>query len=134
MQTAPTPEQGLVFAPVSPAVAKLLHQLQAQIIREAQERSRTLDGEISLPAVSGWRLFDDDVDHLTWYADNHSNTRAIRRRVKPVQWGPDTSWHPSWYTVYVRRVDTEGRSWEHYAGDHVTDDFGTLVRVPRGLQ
>lgn len=130
----------LVMAPVSPALADLLHQVQAQIIREAQER--TDDGKsivvlerapVRPAASSQWG------DTVTLEDGRGGSAFWARRRFCPESWLPDrlTSgvfWHPSHWRCSERRMDSRGRRWELEDAVYVVDDFGDLVPVPEHLQ
>lgn len=64
------------------------------------------------------------------FSDGAGNTLAM---IKPYE-RPDGTygsyWHPSHWSVHEQRVDGRGNAWRAYLGDHVMDDFGSLVEVP----
>lgn len=122
--------QEVCMAPVSREMGKLLHQLQAQIIREAADRADE-DGAIVLandPPKVGDYTFNDE-DHVTYYGER-SRFSMIRRRFIPEAWiGSDVPWHPSHWRCEESRVDANGRRWNTEQRVCVTDDFGNLVEV-----
>jgi len=122
----------LVLAPVSPAVAKLLHQLQTQLIKEADEH-QAIAADPMGALQSPVRRFDH-ADRIEYQGSNGKDTWR-RRRVCPQGWGgaDGVPWHPSHWLIDSDRIDSAGRRW-HLGSDliltpHVMDDFGTLVPV-----
>lgn len=114
----------------SPAVAKLLLELQAQIIQEAPEWYPTQPadpmGDLQAPITR----FDWD-DTIRFAAANGSDD-LTRRRYCPASWlDGSVPWHPSHWRLYKTRVDSAGQRWEPLGSSsvHVMDDFGTLVSV-----
>lgn len=137
MQNTTTAEQStqpctITLAPVSPALAALLHQLQAQIIREASEAVRDPLGPLWAPVT---RV--DAGDRITYRAENGKEVWT-RRRYCPNGWGGPAGvpWHPSHWLLDAARVDQAGRTWALQDAitiqPHVTDDFGNIV--PAGPQ
>lgn len=61
------------------------------------------------------------------FGDKSSYNRYADRRA----WD---HWHPSRWYEFFARLDAQGRRWTACGGVFVTDDFGALVPVPRGLQ
>ncbi len=119
----------LVMAPVSPAIARLLHQLQAQILQELQAQiAPTADpmGDLQDPVAS----YDDD-DTIEYCAANGTD-RYRRQRFCPDSWRDGgVPWHASHWRLYRTRIDSAGRSWQacDISQVHVMDDFGYLVPV-----
>lgn len=126
----------IVLAPVSPAIAALLHQLQAQIIKEAEELQAPAVGFDSRPPLP---YFTDhgDADFVRYF-DGKGNTDDFRRRrFCPESWADGSvPWHPSHWRLYQTRVDNEGAHWSSAGRSqiHVIDDFGYLVPLGEALQ
>jgi hypothetical protein len=133
-ELAPQPAHGaLTLVPVSPAIAKLLHELQGQIIREATDAAAVLPpgAVVILPSPAerasshilhsegrGFRCLD------VTFADGCSMHLQTPCCADP-EWG--SSRPGRWYGREERR-DTSGSRWEHFLPDyHVMDDFGALV-------
>ncbi len=124
----------LVMAPVSPAVANLLHKLQAEIIKEAAERTVPPGAAILLPSPKftaqtyaergGYRTvqcnagYDNQIYLQTAFVADPAYSEWLRPGV--------------WYGHEARTDDT-GRRWqatlEH---TYVCDEFGQLVPVGGG--
>jgi hypothetical protein len=130
----PTP-QGVVLAPVSPAVAALLHELQAQIIREADEACAP-SGAITLSEATGERK----VKHRVGYAGcsqyveveskgfhNSVGHAHVPKAGREEYWKGAAIWNGT-----EHRTDSHGNTWWRYYPDMVTDDFGSLVPVEGG--
>lgn len=119
------------MAPVSQEMAKLLHQVQAQIIREARDRADE-DGSIVLKAGAlriGTHCYRDG-DHVRLVGENGRRLSMIRRRFCPPTWiESGVPWHPSHWRCEEERTDETGRRWETEQVICVTDDFGDLVEV-----
>lgn len=119
----------IAMAPVSPALAKLLHQVQAQIIREAGECAELAPDPLG--ALQAPITRRDDGDDIIWRGPN-GREEAKRRRFCPASWADHSvPWHPSHWRIYSSRFDRFGREWSLTGGStpHVTDDFGNLVPV-----
>lgn len=127
----PTP-QGVVLTPVSPAVAKLLHELQAQIIREADEaKAGTPAGAIVLEAPRYTEHTYNTWGHRVIESKGPGGSIWLQTPFVPA---PEHAWQRPgvWYGSESRR-DALGREWQRsLSDDYVTDDFGTLVPVPEG--
>ncbi len=126
-----TPAQGVVMAPVSPAVAELLHQLQAQIIKEAQDRPVPPGAIILQPRGKPTR--QENHEHGRGYRQvvcNAKDGSAIRLQT-PFIADPKYSFQrPGVWYGSEDRVDEIGRRWSSTtARDYVMDDFGELVPV-----
>lgn len=123
--------QEVVMAPVSAGLAKLLHQVQAQIIRDAEERGHTArtEGTLLLPAPAHCRC-EADVGRYRHFRLHDTTGYELRLQSEV---GPQSDGAPPrvgiWYGS-ERRVDEHGQKWERYLGRHVVDDFGFLVRLP----
>lgn len=125
-----TPKTTMTGALVSPEVAKLLHKLQGQIIKEASTHA-PVPGEVVLPAfgapcvefrdhggnsifleVLGW----GGARTLIWR--EYQPSKTYPRGFKPGTWaGTET------------RKDASGQSWGRSVGRLVCNDFGDLVEV-----
>lgn len=129
----------LVMAPVSRQVAKLLHQLQAQIIKEAGRAACTSAPDPMGALQNPSRHDHRDGDQITYKGDNGED-EFLRRRECPACWVAPTysvPWHPSHWRLTETR-NAAGRRWSTAGGSgsviHVVDDFGTLVPLPKHLQ
>lgn len=126
-----TPAHGVVMAPVSPAVAKLLHQLQGQIIKEADTRPVPTGAAIVAPRAKLTRMTYHEhgrgYRQVSCYADNGDSLRLQT----PLVGDPDHAWErPGIWYGSERRHDDAGRGWESTMPSHyVTDNFGELVPV-----
>lgn len=136
MQTSAHPDAGAVFAPVTPAVAKLLHSLQRELLRAPDAPAPIPPGAVVLPApgtsagLDGIRLRPDglgaevrrgDVEY-TWLTQRAQPDWAHR-------YGP-LCYAPGRYTVHEVRRDARGRTWHcTWAADLADDGFGNLVEV-----
>lgn len=120
-----TPALGVVMAPVSPAVAKLLHKLTAALINEHP----ALPPSAIVPVPLGKPL-EQDASYNE--AGRHLYCTFEHGRVVFNNWnrsdvgGNLSPFH--WYGREYRR-DEAGRGWDSYLGAHVLDDFGYLVPV-----
>lgn len=60
-----------------------------------------------------------------------------RERFEPESWRSHACmkgrWRPGQWRVTETRIDGAGRSWFCDLGAHITDDFGALVCVEKGL-
>jgi hypothetical protein len=113
----------------TPAVAKLLLELQAEIVKEVQERADSVSdplGDLRAPIT---RI---DEDELIQYTAANGRDEYRQRRFCPECWrGGAMPWHPSHWREYLTRTDSTGCGWapEGVSTVHVTDDFGQLVPV-----
>jgi hypothetical protein len=119
------------MAPVSREMAKLLHQVQAQIIREAGDRADE-SGAIVLASgalrIGSYSYRDGDFVRL--HGEGGRVVSMIRRRFIPPSWiESHVPWHPSHWRCEETRVDQHGRRWNSQQAVCVTDDFGNLVEV-----
>lgn len=80
----------------------------------------------ALPANSPITFRDDEILVGSIFGDNDHYRRY---RAEP-------SFHrnPAQWYQFLARIDAHGRTWTACGGTYVTDDFGALVPVPRGLQ
>lgn len=123
--------QDIVMAPVSRPMAALLHQLQAQIIREAGDRAGE-DGSVVLrPGALRINSYSyHDADYVRLHGENDRILSMIRRRFCPDSWRQSgVPWHPSHWRCEETRTDAADRRWVTEQVICVTDDFGSLVEV-----
>ncbi len=113
----------------TPAIARLLLELQAQILQELQAQCPPPAdpmGDLQDPVASY-----DDGDVIEYCAANGTD-RYYRRRFCPDSWRDcHVPWHASHWRLYRIRIDSAGRSWQacDISQVHVMDDFGYLVPV-----
>ena len=126
MTTAPT------LTPMSPAVARLWHQLQSEFIKETHGVATVPPGAIVLPALPADQpaYFRPGVDCTVLVIGGAGNEDTYyKRHACPDGW--ETSWwNPAYWSLSQSRRDAQGRSWNCSGGDYVMDDFGDLVQVP----
>lgn len=127
-----TPAQGVVMAPVSPAVAKLLHQLQAQIINEAQDRPVSPGAIILQPRgkLTSQNHYERGKGYrqVCCIADNGDSVILQTPFFVSAEDAP--YFRPGTWYGSERRCDEDGRSWSAALPcDYVMDDFGELVPV-----
>jgi hypothetical protein len=144
MQARQSPEQGtLVLTPVSPALAQLLHQVQEQIIREADKARAPADADPVLsPIPSDCRVRFTSIGndqalevHSRDYFDGenagaptYSCTLYRDHFVEEM----NRDWlSPHYWRGSENRRDQHGQVWTRTLGLLVTDDFGNLVRVAK---
>lgn len=124
------------MAPVSPAVAKLLHQLQAQIIREAdaarQFEAIAAPEWICLPATVKYTHSEHregpNGHRVLVVRDAEGNQLRLQT---PTCCDPNyRDLRPGIWYGSERRVDTNGEIWQSNTVRYfTTDDFGQLVPV-----
>lgn len=119
----------LVMAPVSPAVAKLLHQLQAQMIKEA-EAAEVPPGAAILPRAKFTKQEYLDLDGHRLVTCTAADGAELRLQT-PFVTDPKYQWQrPGVWYGSEGRIDDTGRRWQRSLGrDYVTDNFGELVPV-----
>lgn len=128
-----TPAQCVVMAPVSPAMAKLLHQLQAQIIKErdqAAEDARPAGTIVLAPVEAGtWKTVEFGCTNGDQAMRVRSDTGAVTMYRDHLPDGDGRVWHPARWWGSEQRDDAQGRRWSYSLPRMVMDDFGTLVPV-----
>ncbi len=119
----------LTAALVSPEVAKLLHKLQGQIIKEASAREPA-PGEVVLNApgkisVSFFSLGNTEVMEIS--GEHGLRTNLYRDYQAPA----DTrlAFQPGTWWGSENRIDAAGNNWSRALGRLVCNDFGDLVKV-----
>lgn len=123
--------QGLAMAPVSPAIAQLLHTLHAQLEREASERIPSPDCLVLRPraafeSAEWYSVRGGGQKLIVRHADNTSD-RYWREHVGDPQY--PRFWAHGVYWGSQERKDEFGRYWEGARQWYVTDDFGSLVET-----
>lgn len=63
------------------------------------------------------------------FSDGAGNTLAMIKRHERPDGIYGIYWHPAHWSVHECRVDGRGNTWGTYLGEHVMDDFGSLVEV-----
>jgi hypothetical protein len=129
-----TPAHGVVMAPVSPAVGKLLHKLTAAIINE-RDQAVPVAGAVVLAAPNRGTLTSRATtvngEHALFIDDNVGYRWTLYRNHTPRASGDLENWHPAHWWGSERRVDADGIDWIRVLPHHITDDFGYLVPVGR---
>jgi hypothetical protein len=118
---------GVVMAPVSPAVARLLHQLQAETIKASDV---VAPGCVILASASPpLRCTDNSESGGYRRVVGEAAGRCVRLQTEYLG-DPAHPWsRPGvWYGCDAR-VDSEGVEWERRIDNHVVDDFGQLVPI-----
>lgn len=130
--SARDPIANLVMAPVSPAVAKLLHKLQAQFIAENPVSAIPPGAAIVLPH-SGPVNADIHYNERGGYRSitGYSYDGRSQRLQTPLCFDPAHPWdRPGVWYGSETRLDTEGRTWtSSLPARYVCDDFGQLVPI-----
>lgn len=123
MQTQPVPTANLTFAPVTPPVARLLHQLQAELLKAGPTAPAIEPGAIVLSQVPAAER------RVNWWNDmQYEVTGAGCRAVIYMQrYGHDLRY---WIGSEMAH-DAAGRMWKLDLGMMVMDDFGRLVQVAK---
>ena len=136
MQVTPSPAASApartVLTPTSPAVAKLLHALQAEMLEETHGLNVVPAGAIVLPALTtGFAHFENEGNTTSLAIGRHPNHTDMYtvRHSRPKDWLPEW-WHPARWSLHSTRTDTSGRRWASFCGTYVMNDFGDLVEVP----
>ena len=123
-------------APLSPTVARLIQQVQA----DAREQLlQELSAKDTITVLHG---FDADTkrvrvtDSSINVTDEKGNFVTFHRHhVEPDGWrGLDHMagyWHPTRWYGRQSMVDASGQPWERDFKPHVCDDFGNLVELPQ---
>ncbi len=131
-------QDGHVMAPVTPRVAKLLHALQAEVLRVPTPEP-VAPGAIVLLPVEGERRvrWSDDGLRVEVCIGSHRYTSAFEwstTRAQPEwarQFGP-LEHAPGRWLVNETRWDEAGKPWTtRWATVVVDDGFGNLVEAPR---
>lgn len=122
----------LTLAPMSPAVAKVWHQLQAAMLKEAHSVDAVPAGVIVLPALPQDRTanfkpgYVGDRIILQLGCDDNEDTYTQYWSC-PTGW--ERFWNQShWHLNRVRR-GPDGDLWSASGGRYVVDNFGDLVEV-----
>lgn len=121
---------------VSATVQKLLSQVQAEAQQALLDELSAKDGVTVLQPLNLAGTSPPPVsDGLIWYGRDGSQISLYRRRQFPESWGDwmCPHWHPSYIDVSVTQRDGQGRKWQCSLGNHITDDFGTLVCIEGGV-
>lgn len=123
---SPTPPTAAL---ASPEVAKLLHQLQDQIIKEVSVRMAA-PGEVVLqPFGKGSvRYFAVANGEGMAISGDHGACTTLYRELQPNRAFPKHFKPAAWYGS-EDRLDAAGRLWSRSLGRFVCDDFGALVEV-----
>lgn len=135
MHTPSSNDGAVVLAPVSPAVAALLHQLEAEAIERLE----------ALPAPGSIVITPEPPARAKrWHHHENSGCREVRGQTADFTykialrsffgegaWVHELGHEPRFgrWSGEERRIDTSGRMWEAYVGYHVIDNFGDLVPV-----
>lgn len=120
----------IVLAPVSARLAGLLHELQAQVLKDIQagnDGRAVPPGAIVLQPRSKCRkyVYTDSagVRSVTCHFEKGEIVSlACYRAVQA-----EHSLHPGCWYGDETLCDEQGRTWRHYTGAHVINDFGDLV-------
>lgn len=105
---------------ISPAACARIDQIRA----EAEE-----EGMLMLLPMGRLSSFDSE---FLWNSDvfrafdAHGSCLSMTRRRA---YRSRETKNPLLWSVDITRIDAHGRRWSCFLGDHVTDDFGTLVLV-----
>ena len=130
--TSDRADAGTVLVPVSRAVARLLHQLQAEMIKETHGLATVPPGAIVLPGVDGakWQFSGDDTHEVLTIGGDGNSDRFTKRWLCPDSWKNScVPWHQSHRRLNMDRTDAAGREFSHSGEVYVMDDFGSLVEV-----
>lgn len=119
------------LAPVSPTVAKLLHKLQGQIIKEASGPREAAPGEVVLtpPKYSGHTFHEGGVALAIWAYSPCGATLRLQTNYLGDADRPHRPMIGLWYGQ-ESRVAADGTRWERSLPNHVVDNFGDLAAVP----
>jgi len=121
----------LTLAPMSPAVAKIWHQLQAAMLKETHGLDVVPTGAIVLSPLSigfEFRSHHDGSAIVLSIGDGRDNVDAFTKYVEmPNGW--ENFWNPAHWHLTMARTDKQGRRWSTSEGAYVMDDFGDLVPV-----
>lgn len=140
----------LVSAPVTPAVAELLHAMQAEAIAAAdQARAEGYEQarrDLNLPAkIAAVVLPLPERFHSQTYYEHHGyRTVVCRARDYGAEINLQTNYRgdPDYPHSFTRpgiwygteeHLDVNGKRWKTSAPLHVMDDFGSLVPVGADL-
>jgi hypothetical protein len=124
-----TPKTTMTSALVSAEVAKLLHKLQGQIIKEASTHA-PVPGEVVLLALGASNIeFSQVGNSVCMEVNGRGGARTrIWRDYQPSKTYPEGFKPGTWFGSEVRK-DANGQSWERTVGRLVCNDFGDLVEV-----
>lgn len=133
-QRSPKARKTKDAAPFSPAVAKLISQVQAEarelLLNElsAKDTITVLHGfDAETKRVKG----DGNSIHISDHKGN--SLRMDRQHQEPASWANSSYmggyWHPArWYGDLTLK-DAHGNQWTRSLNIHVCDDFGNLVEA-----
>ena len=121
--------------PVSKTALRLLAQIHAEAEAATLAALSAKDGIVTLHDIDREDAFivhypDGDYD----WRDHQGYRLQLRRdRTMPESWRAapwmKNKWRPGQWSVYEERRDANGSTWNRSLGEHITDDFGTLVPV-----
>ena len=121
-----------VLAPCSPTVARLIHALQREAIKEATGQAIVPPGAtvLNAPRYTNHE-YDDSYSYRTISSSDALGNEIALQSPNEANQDPRYRMHRPgvWYGTETR-IDTDGRPWRHSLGYHVMDDFGDLVKVP----
>jgi hypothetical protein len=119
----------LTGALVSPEVAKLLHKLQGQIIKEASAHEPA-PGEVVLnaPGKISVSFFSVDSTEVMEIRGEHGlKTNLYRDYQTPAD--ARLAFRPGTWWGSENRIDAAGNNWSRTLGLLVCNDFGDLVKA-----
>ncbi|HYW57704.1 MAG TPA: hypothetical protein VE934_12130 [Polaromonas sp.] len=124
----------LTLAPMSPAVAKVWHKLQATMLKETHGVDTVPPGAMVLPPLPEDRPLcfrhDSSGDTVVLYMGVTGHNDAFTK-----YWTMPEGWEGFWNQARWRlnryRPGPDGNSWSTAGGAYVMDDFGDLVQVQR---
>ena len=122
MQTQTIPSANLTFAPVTPPVARLLHKLQAELLKAEPTAPAIQPGAIVLSGAPAHASFVLDGTGLVMTSTDGRPQQSFYREYDGVHAG-------RWWS-HESRLDDLGRRWSRNCADYTIDDFGYLVEVP----
>ncbi|MGE0329711.1 MAG: hypothetical protein AB7P37_03350 [Ramlibacter sp.] len=125
-----TPPTSVTLAPLSPALAALIHQVQAEAVAAATP-APLAEGAIVLPALQSAPWTYRESSKTTWLecfvGEDHAEM-FVKLGVNDNGWAVEL-WHPAYWYQHLVRTDDQGRRWRAEGPAHVMDDFGFLVPV-----
>ena len=121
----------ITLAPMSPAVAKLWHQLQAAMLQETHGLDVVPAGAIVLPPLPKTRKVNFGTGYsgsiILTIGDGDNSDTFTKYWTMPPGW--DRFWDPAHWRLNMSRSGPDGRHWSAAGGAYVMDDFGDLVEV-----
>lgn len=121
----------LTLAPMSPAVAKIWHQLQAAMLKETHGLDVVPAGAIVLPPLPQDRRVSFESGYsdstILTIGDGDNSDTFTKYWTMPPSW--DRFWNQAHWRSNFHRTGPDGLSWSASGGAYVVDDFGDLVEV-----